>query len=199
MQSTPAEQEEKKTDEVVESTPHTNPESSTLQSTTNPEGSNPDEDSTRNPDGDSTANPDGTGNHNGDSTANPDGTVNPDGNSSANPDGHEDADPDPEEQGATNTHISKEYEEQNQLDNKAAEEEDSEGVNPGQADEEEKASWLKVYVYQNETISRERVRTDVNEALRRYIYNIKKFKERWRMPLPTDKHADRRGTHLQDP
>ena len=39
--------------------------SSTLQSTANPEGSNPDDDSTRNPDG--TANPDG------DSTANPDG------------------------------------------------------------------------------------------------------------------------------
>ena len=39
-----------------------------------------------------------------------------------------------------------------------------------------------------------RVRTAVNEALRRYIYNIKKFKCRWRKSLPTDKHADRR-TH----
>ena len=186
VQSTPAEQEEKISDEVVESTPQINPESSTLQSTANPEGSNPDEDSTRNPDG--TANPDG------DSTANPDGdsTANPDGNSSANPDGHEDADPDPEDQGVTDTHISKEDEVQNQQDNIAAEEEDSEGVNPGQADKEEKVSWLKVYVYQNKTISRERVRTAVNEALRRYIYNIKKFKGRWRKPLPTDKHADRR-------
>ena len=49
-----------------------------------------------------------------------------------------------------------------------------------------------MYVYQNEIISREKVRTAVNEALRRYIYNIKKFKGRWRKPLPTDKHADRR-------
>ena len=190
VQSTPAEQEEKKSDEVVESTPQINPESSTLQSTANPEGSNPDEDSTRNPDG--TTNPDGDSTANPDGTTNPDGTANPDGNSSANPDGHEDADPDPEDQGATDTHISEEDEVQNQQDNIAAEEEHSEGVNPGQADKEEKVSWLKVYVYQNETISRERVRTAVNEALRRYIYNIKKFKGRWRKPLPTDKHADRR-------
>ena len=48
---------------MVESTPHANPEDSTLQSTANPEGSNPDEDSTANPDG----------------TSNPDGTTNPDG------------------------------------------------------------------------------------------------------------------------
>ena len=103
VQSTPAEQEEKKSDEVIESTLHANPESSTLQSTENPEGSNPDEDSTRNPDG--TANPDGT--------TNPDGT-NPDRNSSASPDGHEDADPDPEDQGVTDTHVSEENEVQNQ-------------------------------------------------------------------------------------
>ena len=96
VQSTPAEQEEKISDEVVESTPQINPESSTLQSTTNPEGSNPDDDSTRNPD--KTANPDG------------DSTANPDGNSSANPDGHEDADPDPEDQGVIDTHGSKEDE-----------------------------------------------------------------------------------------
>ena len=49
-----------------------------------------------------------------------------------------------------------------------------------------------MYVYQNEVISREKIRTAVNEALRRYIYNIKKFKERWRKPIPTDKHVDRR-------
>ena len=183
MQSTPAEQEEKISDEVVESTPQINPESSTLQSTANPEGSNPDDDSTRNPDG--TANPDG------DSTANPDGP-NPDGNSSANPDGHENADPDPEDQGVINTYGSKEDEVQDQQNITAVEEEDSEGVNLGQADEEKKASWLKIYVYQNEIISREKIRTAVNEALRRYIYNIKKFKGRWRKPIPTDKHADRR-------
>ena len=164
VQSTPAEQEEKRTDEVVESNPHANPEESTLQSTSNPEGSNPDDESTRNPDG--TANPDG------DSTAIPDGgsTANPD---EPNPDGHENADPDPEEQGVI-----------------AAQ--DSEEVNTGQADEEKKASRLKIYVYQNEIMSREKIRTAVNEALKRYIYNIKKFKERWRKPIPADKHADRR-------
>ena len=47
-------------------------------------------------------------------------------------------------------------------------------------------------MYQNEIISREKIRTAVNEALKRYIYNIKKFKERWRNPLSTDRHADRR-------
>ena len=158
MQSTPAEQEKKISDEVVESTPQINPESSTLQRTANPEGSNPDDDSTRNPDG--TANPDG------DSTANPDGP-NPDGNSSANPDGHENADPDPEDQGVINTYGSKEDEVQDQQNITVVEEEDSEGVNLGQADEEKKASWLKIYVYQNEIISRENIRTVVNEALRR--------------------------------
>ena len=92
VQSTPAEQEEKKSDEVVESATYANPEDSTLQSTANPEGSNPDKDTTANPDG----------------TSNPDGTTNPDGNSSANPDGHGDADPDPEEQGVINAHDSEE-------------------------------------------------------------------------------------------
>ena len=55
VQSTPAEQEEKISDEVVEFTPQINPESSTLQSTANPEGSNPEG---SNPDDDSTKNPD---------------------------------------------------------------------------------------------------------------------------------------------
>ena len=160
VQSTPAEQEEKISDEVVESTPQINPESSTLQSTANPEESIPDGDSTANPDG---SNPDGT--------TNPDGP-NPDGNSSENPDGHEDADPDPKDQGVIDAH-------------------DSEEENIEQADEE-KASRLKIYVYQNEIMSREKIRTVVNEALKRYIYNIKKFKERWRKPIPADKHADRR-------
>ena len=92
---------------MVESATYANPEDSTIQSTANPEESNPDEDTT------------------------------------ANPDGHKDADLDPEEQGVT-----------------------------GQADEEKKASRLKVYVYQNEIMSREKIRTSVNEALKRYIYNI---------------------------
>ena len=159
MQSTPVEQEEKRTDELVESNPHANPEESTLQSTANPEGSNLDDESTRNPDG--TANPDG------------DFTANPDGGSTANPDGHENADPDPEDQGVIDA-------------------QDSEEVNFGQEDGEKKASWLKVYVYQNEIISREKIKIAVNEALKGYIYNIKKFKERWRKPLPTVRHADMR-------
>ena len=41
-------------------------------------------------------------------------------------------------------------------------------------------------------MSREKIREAVNEALKRYIYNIKKFKERWRKPIPADKDADRR-------
>ena len=191
VQSTPAEQEENRTDEVVESNPHANPAESTLQSTANPEGSNPDDTTTRNPDG--TANPDGdsTANPDGDSTANPDGdsTTNPD---EPNPDGHEDADPDPEDQGVIETYDSKEDEVEDQQNITAVEQEDSEGVNLEQTDEEKKASWLKIYVYQNEIISREKIRTAVNEALKRYIYNIKKFKGRWRKPIPTDKHADRR-------
>ena len=41
-------------------------------------------------------------------------------------------------------------------------------------------------------MSREKIRKAVNEALKRYIYNIKKFKERWRKPILVDKDADRR-------
>ena len=47
-------------------------------------------------------------------------------------------------------------------------------------------------MYQNEVSSRERVRTAVTEAFKRYICNIKKFRGRWKKLLPTDKHADRR-------
>ena len=88
-----------------------------------------------NPDGGSTINPDGgsIANPDGDSTANPD---------EPNPDGHENANPDPEEQGVIDAH-------------------DSEEVNSGQADEEKKASRLKVYVYQNKIMSREKIRTAV--------------------------------------
>ena len=176
VQSTPAEHEEKKCDEVVESATNANSEESTLQSTANPEGSNPDDESSRNPDGtanpdeDSTAIPDGGSIANPDGTSNPDGTTNPDG---PIPDGHGDADTDPEEQGVNAAH-------------------DSEEINHEQVDEEKKASRLKIYVYQNEIMSREKIREAVNEALKRYIYNIKKFKERWRKPIPADKDADRR-------
>ena len=41
-------------------------------------------------------------------------------------------------------------------------------------------------------MSQEKIRTAVNEALKRYIHNIKKFKDRWRKPIPADKDADRR-------
>ena len=67
-----------------------------------------------------------------------------------------------------------------------------EEINPEQADEGKKASRLKKYVYLNEMISREKIREAVNEALRRYIYIIKKFKDRWRNPIPADKDVDRR-------
>ena len=47
-------------------------------------------------------------------------------------------------------------------------------------------------MYQNEIMSQEKIRTAVNEALKRYIHNIKKFKDRWRKPIPADKDADKR-------
>ena len=162
MQSTPTEQEEKKCDEVVESINNAIPEESTLQSTAKPEGSNPDEESSRNLDG--TTNPD------------EDSTAIPDGGTIANPDGSI-----PDEQGDANT------EEQEVISAH-----DSEELNPEQEDEEKKASWLKIYVYQNEIMSRKKIREAVNEALKRYIYNIKKFKDRWRKPKPADKDVDRR-------
>ena len=117
----------------------------------------------QNPDGVSTTIPEES-NPDGGLIANPD-EPNPDGGSSAIPD-----------EGATvNTDAH-----------------DSEEINPGQADEGEKASRLKKYVYLNEIMSREKIREVVNEALRRYIYNIKRFKDRWRKPIPADKDVDRR-------
>ena len=163
VQSTPVVEEEKKSDKVVESTLNANPESSTLQSTGNPEASNPDNvQNSANHDGDSTANPDGI-NPDGDSTANHDGT---------NPEEHKDADPDlinPDDQGITDTHDSEGDEVQNQQNNSAAERENTEEVNPDQADGEEKASWIKVklYVYKNKIINWERASTAVTEAFRK--------------------------------
>ena len=119
-----------------------------------------------NPDEGSKSNPDGVS-----ATipeeSNPDGGLiaNPDGGSRAIPDGGATVNPDAH---------------------------DSEEINPEQADEGKKASRLKKYVYLNEMMSREKIREAVNEALRRYIYNIKKFKDRWRKPIPADKDADRR-------
>ena len=75
VQSTPTEQEEKKCDEVVESVNNAIPEESTLQSTANPEGSNPDEESFRNPDGTTNPDEDSTAIPDGGTTANPDGSI----------------------------------------------------------------------------------------------------------------------------
>ena len=94
VQNTPAEQEEKKCDEVVESATNANPEESTLQSTSNPEGSKPDDESSRNPDGNANPDEDSTAIPDGGSIASPDGTSNHDG--TTNPDGHGDADTGPE-------------------------------------------------------------------------------------------------------
>ena len=69
---------------MVESVNNAIPEESTLQSTANPEGSNPDKESFRNPDG--TTNPD------------EDSTAIPDGGTNVNPDGSI-----PDEQGDANT------------------------------------------------------------------------------------------------
>ena len=146
VQSTPTEQEEKKCDEVVESVYNAIPEESTLQSTANPEGSNPD------------------------------GTTIPDGGTIANPDGSI-----PDEQGNTNS------EEQEKV---AAH--DFEEVDPEQEDEEKKVSRLKKYVYLNEKLSIEEIQEVVFEALTRYIYDIKQFKDRWRKLVPADKDVDRR-------
>ena len=41
-------------------------------------------------------------------------------------------------------------------------------------------------------LSTKEIQEAVYEALRRYIYNIKKFKDRWRKPIPDDKDVDRR-------
>ena len=189
VQSTPVVEEEKKSEEVVESTLNANPENSTLQSTANPEASNPDNvQNSANPDGDSTANPDGV-----------------------NPDGHENADPDPinpDDQGITDAHDSEGDEVQNQQNNSAAEGENPEEVNPeevnpdptsvvvnpDQVDGGEKASWLKVklYVYKNKIINWERASTAATVAFRKYIHNIMKFNAKWRKPLAVVKHADRR-------
>ena len=148
------------------------------ESQANPEGSNPDGGSRSNPDGDSNTNPDGVSatipdesNPDGGSIANPD-EPNPDGGSIAIPDGGVTVNPDAH---------------------------DSEEINLEQADEGEKASRLKKYVYLNEMMSREKIREAVNEALRRYIYNIKKFKDRWRKPDScVTKMLIEKDTFLQD-
>ena len=60
-----------------------------------------------------------------------------------------------------------------------------------QEDEEKKASRLKNYVYLNEMLSTEEIQEVVYEALKRYIYEIKKFKGRWSRLIPVDKNAGR--------
>ena len=69
---------------------------------------------------------------------------------------------------------------------------DSEELYPEQEDEKKKASRLKKYVYLNKVLEDEEMREVIYEALKRYIYNIKMFKDRWRKPIPADKDVDRR-------
>ena len=70
---------------------------------------------------------------------------------------------------------------------------DSEELYPEQEDEKKKASRLKKYVlYLNKVLEDEEMREVIYEALKRYIYNIKMFKDRWRKPVPADKDVDRR-------
>ena len=101
VQSTPTEQEEKKCDEVVESVYNAIPEESTLQSTVNPEGSHPDEESFRNTDG--TTNPDE------DSTAIPDGgtTVNTEEQENVAAHDFEELDPEREDEEKTVSRLKK--------------------------------------------------------------------------------------------
>ena len=130
VQSTPTEQEKKKCNEMIESVDIANPDSSTI------------------PDG-------GT-------TTNPDGSI-------------------PDEQGNTNT---------DEQEIVAAH--DVEELYPEQEDEKKKASWLKKCVYLNKVFEDKEMREVINEALKRYIYNIKLFKDKWRKPVPAEKDVDRR-------
>ena len=139
VQSTSTEQEEKKSDEVIELVAI--PEESTLQSIANPDSSSiPDE---------------GT-------TTNPDGSI-------------------PDEQVNANT------DEQENVAAHAFEEE-----NPELEDEQKTVSRLKKYVYLNNLLEDEEMRVVVTEALTRYTYNIKQFKDRWSKPAPVEKDVDRR-------
>ena len=139
VQSTSTEQEEKKSDEVIELVAI--PEESTLQSIANPDSSSiPDE---------------GT-------TTNPDGSI-------------------PDEQVNANT---------DEQENVAAH--DFEEENPELEDEQKTVSRLKKYVYLNNLLEDEEMRVAVTEALTRYTYNIKQFKDRWSKPAPVEKDVDRR-------
>ena len=47
-------------------------------------------------------------------------------------------------------------------------------------------------MYLNEKLSTEEIQEAVHEALTRYMYDIKQFKDRWRKPVPAEKDVDRR-------
>ena len=100
----------------------------------------------------------------------------PDGGTTANPDGSI-----PDEQRNANT------DEQENVDAH-----DFEELNPEREDEEKTVSRLKKYVHLNEMLSIEEIQEVVFKALKRYIYDIKQFKDRWRKPVPADKDVDRR-------
>ena len=110
------------------------------------------------------------------STANPDSSTIPDGSTTTNPDGSI-----PDEQGNANT---------DEQENVAAH--DFEEENPELVNEQKTVSKLKEYVYLNEKLSTEEIQEAVHEALTRYMYDIKQFKDRWRKPVPAEKDVDRR-------
>ena len=110
------------------------------------------------------------------SIANPDSSSIPDEGTTTNPDGSI-----PDEQVNANT---------DEQGNVAAH--DFEEENPELEDEQKTVSRLKKYVYLNNLLEDEEMRAAVTEALTRYTYNIKQFKDRWSKPAPVEKDVDRR-------
>ena len=110
------------------------------------------------------------------SIANPDSSSIPDEGTTTNPDGSI-----PDEQVNANT---------DEQENVAAH--DFEEENPELEDEQKTVSRLKKYVYLNNLLEDEEMRVAVTEALTRYTYNIKQFKDRWSKPAPVEKDVDRR-------
>ena len=105
------------------------------------------------------------------STANPDSSTIPDGGTTTNPFGSI-----PDEQGNANT---------DEQENVAAH--DFEEENPELVDEQKTVSKLKEYVYLNEKLCTKEVQEAVHEAIARYIYEVKQFKDRWRKPVPAER------------
>ena len=110
------------------------------------------------------------------SIANPDCSSIPDEGTTTNPDGSI-----PDEQVNANT---------DEQGNVVAH--DFEEENPELEDEHKTVSRLKKYVYLNNLLEDEEMRAAVTEALTRYTYNTKQFKDRWSKPAPVEKDVDRR-------